>query len=118
MSPHTVASFAEEAKKPARGFTHTADEITKAGKEAGAAMRALRGRLEGAEFDRALDSIAAAGDSLRDVSARLDTLVRSTKSDVHEILRAVRAAAEDLRLFSRSIREDPSRLLRPGREGR
>ena len=76
----------------------------------------------GPEFLAALQRVRALADNLASTSAKLDTLVQDNREDVRvfardglpeleQLLRDGRAAALEFRELSRTLRENPSRLL-------
>jgi phospholipid/cholesterol/gamma-HCH transport system substrate-binding protein len=92
----------------------------------GAAAQSLRGTTEGAApaVTAAVQRLGAMADNLATTSARLDRFVAEnadgvtefTRNGLPEIERLViesRAAADELRALSRSLRDEPSRLIYP-----
>ena len=92
----------------------------------GAAAQALRGTTEGAApaVAAAVQRLGAMADNLATTSTRLDRFVAEnadgvtefTRNGLPEIERLViesRAAADELRALSRSLRDEPSRLIYP-----
>jgi phospholipid/cholesterol/gamma-HCH transport system substrate-binding protein len=92
----------------------------------GAAAQALRGTTEGAApaVAAAVQRLGAMADNLATTSTRLDRCVAETADGVTEFTRnglpeierlviESRAAADELRALSRSLRDEPSRLIYP-----
>jgi len=75
-------------------------------------MADLRKRASPAELGQVIESLTTLSKRTDSLVEKLDLLVSRSREDLRDSLRYLAQATENLRDFSRLIREDPSRLLR------